>query len=128
MKTISIFFPRSTRICSELSWTAGGLLAGLLRYVFFDKYRLYVDLYHRAVNAYSDSDGRIHTGIYTYRIQQTTMKTTKRRRALTILEKQMICQKMQKPEHTMEKLSDFGNTFLMINVSRYFCKVICSRG
>ena len=66
MKTISIFFPRSTRICSELSWTAGGLLAGLLRYVFFDKYRLYVDFYHRAVNAYSDSDGRIHTAWYLY--------------------------------------------------------------
>ncbi|KAF8426196.1 hypothetical protein EV426DRAFT_715555 [Tirmania nivea] len=41
-----------------------------------------------------------------------TMKTTKRRRALTIWEIKMMCQKREEPEHAKEKLSDFGKHFL----------------
>ena len=73
-------------------------------------------VYQRAVNTCSDNDGTSssiqYTQRYLYLSNPTTMETTKRRRALTILEKQMICQKRQKPEHIKEKFSDFGNYFL----------------
>lgn len=40
------------------------------------------------------------------------MTPIKRRRALTIWEKRLICLEREKPEHAYQKLSDFGKLFL----------------
>ena len=88
--------------------------------VNWDKYRLYIDFFYRAVNTYTDSKRYTHWYLYLLNLTKLRVsitmnsKTTnlKQRRALTILEKQIICQKRQKPEYAKEKLSDFGKYFL----------------
>jgi len=42
----------------------------------------------------------------------TAIKSGKRRHALTMLEKQIICRKREEPEFAKEKLSEFGKHFL----------------